>query len=1116
MATLLESHDARRYLKEFKFDSLFTQELGWDHYNAELDVTVSGRTIRLKAVAEKRGFVVYVCPPEEDGGIPDYQTRLRIEKKVSRIVHEHLVIFLDRKQREQVWQWVKRQPGKPMSCREHHFVKTQPGDALLSKLEALKVSLDEEESLTIVDVGRRARKAFDIDKVTKRFYDRFKDERDAFQKFIDGIPNDEDERWYVSVMLNRLMFIYFIEKKGFLDSNVNYLRDKLNESKAREKDRYYSEFLRKLFFEGFAQRQSERTTSDNKLLGKIPYLNGSLFIPHEIEERYGKKIQIPDKTFVKLFDFFEQYHWHLDERPVRLDNEINPDVLGYVYEKYINQKQMGAYYTKEDITEYISKNTIIPFLFDKAKEECHIAFEGEQSVWRLLGEDPDRYIYEAVRRGVILADGSILPEKSLPDFVRKGMHDPKARMFDKRYNLGEAAIYHPPLGGDYRGGINLALPTETWREYVHRRNRCLELRERLSRGEIHEINDLITYNLDIRQFAQDVITSAEGPHLVAAFWKAITEISVLDPTCGSGAFLFAALNILEPLYDACLDRMEWLLENSDLKTHSGPGKVFKDALDNVARHANRKYFILKSIIVNNLYGVDIMDEAVEICKLRLFLKLVAQVGEFDAIEPLPDIDFNIRAGNTLVGYARSEDMDLPLGFEAGLKEIERKAMRADDAWTRYKKWQLESKFTADDLAGAKQELKDELSELAEILNAYLAQEYSLLASDKETYPEWLNSHKPFHWFTEFYGIMKKSGFDVIIGNPPYVEYAKVKDDYSVRSFLTEVCANLFAFMIERSSSLLREHGRLGMIIPMSSVSTQKMAPLVDLMMRRMSEIYLSHYSGDAHPAVLFNGVKMRLSILLSVRRYPHDNELATFTTDFVRWYAESRPYLFSGIRYASFTKGSMLEALVPKTQTEEGIAILRKLVPSNAPIGQHTLPESSFSVYAHRIVAHFVKCFDRPPYFRNDRDGEKKSEDYKVFSFKTPLHARLAVAVLNSTTFYYYYLTYSDAYHCGRELLLHFPCDLAALESGSAGRLRELSSALIEDLHLNSVRRRIEYHGTGWIDYDEFYPKHSKPIIDRIDCVLAEHYGFTDEELDFIINYDIKYRMGRGAGEAES
>ena len=72
----------------------------------------------------------------------------------------------------------------------------------------------------------------------------------------------------------------------------------------------------------------------------------------------------------------------------------------------------------------------------------------------------------------------------------------------------------------------------------------------------HQVNDLVTLNLNIRQFAQDVIQFCEGPELLRAIWKAIEKVSVLDPTCGSGAFLFAALNILKPLYEACLIRMQ--------------------------------------------------------------------------------------------------------------------------------------------------------------------------------------------------------------------------------------------------------------------------------------------------------------------------------------------------------------------------------------------------------------------------------------------------------------------------------------------------------------------------------------------------------------------------------
>ena len=71
---------------------------------------------------------------------------------------------------------------------------------------------------------------------------------------------------------------------------------------------------------------------------------------------------------------------------------------------------------------------------------------------------------------------------------------------------------------------------------------------------------------------------------------------------------------------------------------------------------------------------------------------------------------------------------------------------------------------------------------------------------------------------------------------------------------------------------------------------------------------------------------------------------------------------------------------------------------------------------------------------------------------------------------------------------------------------------LMHDYNSNSVRKKTEYKTTGIVIYDEFFPRRSKPIIDQIDCVLAQHYGFTDEELDFIINYDIKYRMGLRSG----
>ena len=549
---MLNERETRQYLRESDFKNLFTQQLGWEYHTQTLSIPVDETEYQLTAIAEKRGMVVFECPataadyvdegfPPDKGGrgvtsIPDYATRRKIQKQVAKSVHEHFIIYTDADKTTQVWQWVKREQGKPDACREHRYNSNEhSGESLIQKLRDIVFTLDEEEELGLFGVIERVQTAFDVEKVTKKFYDHFKREHTAFLKFLKGVPDEDMQKWYVSVMLNRLMFIYFIQKKSFLDNNENYLHAKLVQSQANGTNRYYKDFLCPLFFEGFAKPENERSREMKRLLGKIPYLNGGIFQKHQLETLHGENIEIPDKAFEQIFKFFEQYQWHLDDRPLRNDNEINPGVLGYIFEKYINQKQMGAYYTKEDITEYISKNTIIPFLFDKAKKACQIAFEGDTTVWQLLQDDPDRYIYDAVKKGVDL---------DLPAEIAAGIDD-----IPKRKDC-----WNTLADSDY------ALPTEIWRETVARRQRYETVRAKLANGEIDNINDLITYNLNIRQFAQDVVENCEGPELLRAFWKAITEVTILDPTCGSGAFLFAAVNILEPLYEACLDRMQVFLD----------------------------------------------------------------------------------------------------------------------------------------------------------------------------------------------------------------------------------------------------------------------------------------------------------------------------------------------------------------------------------------------------------------------------------------------------------------------------------------------------------------------------------------------------------------------------
>jgi hypothetical protein len=90
-----------------------------------------------------------------------------------------------------------------------------------------------------------------------------------------------------------------------------------------------------------------------------------------------------------------------------------------------------------------------------------------------------------------------------------------------------------------------------------------------------------------------------------------------------------------------------------------------------------------------------------------------------------------------------------------------------------------------------------------------------------------------------------------------------------------------------------------------------------------------------------------------------------------------------------------------------------------------------------------------------------------------------------------------------------FPVSFGSFDNKIVSELNEKVCQLMESLEKNKYRKETFYKATGKVIYDEYYPKLSKPIIDQIDCLLAQHYGFTHEELDFIINYDIKYRMGK-------
>ncbi|HEY9701414.1 MAG TPA: Eco57I restriction-modification methylase domain-containing protein, partial [Allocoleopsis sp.] len=476
-------------------------------------------------------------------------------------------------------------------------------------------------------------------------------------------------------------------------------------------------------------------------------------------------------------------------------------------------------------------------------------------------------------------------------------------------------------------------------------------------------------------------------------------------------------------------------------------------------------------IINNLYGVDIMQEATEICKLRLYLKLAGKIEpDYNkpniGSEPLPDIDFNIRSGNSLVGFANYEQV---------------------------KK------------AGFDQKLSDNLDELKQKLNLYLAREYGIDVKKKHDLEKWINSHQPFHWFIEFYHIINKGGFDVIIGNPPYVEYSKVKKDYEIKDYETEKCGNLYGFIVERNNKFLQDLGRTGMIIPHSSICTDRMQEL-QFKLINQSNLWVSTYC--IRPSKLFDGVDQRLVIYILQNK---TSKNFIYSSKYHRWYQELRPILFNLLEYTDISQIKFTNSL-PKLYCLLENSIWHKL---NQFKTLNKFLDKQKAIYFHNAPRYWIRSMNFAPYFWNEKGGEKISSHLKSIYLKTELDSLTVVAILNSSLFYWWFIILSDCRHLNMREIENFPIGLDKMSEIVKNRLVEIAQNLMRDLQNNSFRKKCNYKTTGQVIYDEFYPKLSKPIIDEIDKILAQHYGFTEEELDFIINYDIKYRMGKDSEEDE-
>lgn len=990
---MVEVTKATRIKKTFAegdLTAVFVEELGWESSTRSVPTVSIGETEFTPTVAASlKGFYIFAVSCDT---LPSRQEMRQIDKHLSELSPERMEVF--QSPSEWVWHWPRRTNGGTTTFEVAQMRPNVMPSYLAQRLAALEFSIaDFRKGVTLADVRDRVHGRFDASPVTKKFYVRFADEQTKLAASIVGLPEAEG-RDYSTTLLNRLMFIYFLQKKEFLNGDPYYLENTLKSiQQLRGPNHFYNFYkdaLLPLFFEKLNDREGVVADPEvRRILGDVPYVNGGIFGKTDLEDQYAEELQIPDEAFSRVLSFFGEFNWHLDTRPTGNPNEINPEVIGYIFEQFINvaasgKKENGAYYTPHDVTAYMVAQTLVPRIFDD--------FEDFDSVLSLLRDDPDRYIQPAMLHGW---DNESDTWREVPDILETCW-------------LGDPLGW--PLLDESEHDSEVCLPGETWVEMFHRRERVASLRERLAAGQVVEVNDLITENLNGQLLLTDAIDFLPDGGSVARLFNQVTRLSVFDPTCGSGAFLFGALEVLEDIYDHVIDRALALPESQEVA----------GIRDQVSAQPSKRYFVRKHIAIRNLYGTDLMPGAIETAKLRIFLALAACVDTRDELKPLPDLDFNLKVGNLVVGFKDSEDV-----YRIGSDILA--GSRLDDLQPKINDYAaLYSAFTkaveSDSplLNELKQKLRSSEAEIrAECDDIYA----SLSVVEKASFDKWKTDSRPFHWFAEFPDIIGRGGFDVIIGNPPYVKMSQLPG-YSVVGYETQRCPDLFAVCYERSLSLLAINGRHAFIVMLNLSFSEKFSPLRGVIGKREGAEWWSTYG--KWPTQLFAGVRVANTILILG---PGDKQHSTRHHIFG---SPQRKHLFQSIHYSKFSR-EISEPPIRGGLSEPLLRAIRSLPLPAGPVSRESLFLRPTGQYWFPVL------FGAPPVLNDE--GEVVAElDPRLVEIKLVKgESRLiSGAALAGKISYAWWSAVGDDFDCRRdEAEIGRKLGLAIMEDASLVQLAE-------------------------------------------------------------------------------
>lgn len=540
--------------------------------------------------------------------------------------------------------------------------------------------------------------AFNVEKVSKEFFAQYKE---LFLQLVDNLKDirSKDDRInfefttrciteanFCKKLLGQLVFLYFIQKKGWLgvpkganwgEGDKQFLRHTFEKALTEGKN-FFNDYLEPLFYNALANGERDEQIFD-LLECKIPFLNGGLFEPLNGYDWVNTDIQFKNDIFSNteknkigdtgtgILDVFDRYNFTVKEdEPLEKEVAVDPEMLGKVFEELLevqDRKSKGAFYTPREIVHYMCQESLINYLATELNASEDVDFDG-------------------------------LTKQDLADF-----------------------IHHS--------------------DQISDREAIASQKEKSTSVYKHIISENIRKNAEVID-------------------KALADIKICDPAIGSGAFPVGMLNEIVRARIALVD--------------SG-------YLPQAKKRSVYEY--KRQAIQNSIYGVDIESGAVEIAKLRLWLSLVVEEDNIKNIKALPNLDYKIVQGNSLLDLY---NVIIPDNLQTRFNELTDLLF---DETSKQKKKQYQAEL---------EKIKEEVFRIAKSLGC--------------------NATFDFRFF--FHEVFKKDGFDVVIANPPYVGEKGHKELFepikkcSLKEFYLGKM-DLFYFFFHLALNLLKNKGQCAFI-----------------------------------------------------------------------------------------------------------------------------------------------------------------------------------------------------------------------------------------------------------------------------------------------------------------